>query len=73
MCTMFSRFKSANYQPSGHMTPRQRPISVGATSLRCIDVGATLHKRHVLAWSAEKPIITEFQTNADISMNEALE
>ena len=36
--------------PSGHMTFIQRRINVDATSWRCIDVNATLYKRHVHAW-----------------------
>ena len=36
-------------QPSGHATLRQRRINVDATSWRCIDVDATLYKRHMPA------------------------
>ena len=33
--------------PSGHMTFMQRRLNVDATSQRCIDVVATLYRRHV--------------------------
>ena len=35
--------------PSGHMTSIQRRLNVDATSWRCIDVEATLYRRHVSA------------------------
>ena len=34
---------------SGHATLRQRRVNVDAISWRCIDVDATLYKRHVPA------------------------
>ena len=40
--------------PSGHMTSIQRRLNVDATSWPCIDVEATLYKRHVSAgWTFE--------------------
>ena len=48
---MFSHFPqtvSDNFrEPSGHMTFIQSRINVEATSGRCVDVNATLYKRHV--------------------------
>ena len=35
--------------PSGHITILQRRFNVNETSWRCIDVEATLYKRHVPA------------------------
>ena len=35
--------------PSGHMTFMQHRLNVDATSWRCIDVEATLYRRHVSA------------------------
>ena len=34
---------------NGHMTFIQRRLDVDVTSMRCIDVEATLHKRYVTA------------------------
>lgn len=41
---------------SGHRAPMQRHINVNATSLRCIDVVATLYERHVSAGLLSKQI-----------------
>ena len=46
---------SAGHSPSRQMTFIQRRLNVDATSGRCIDVEATLYKRHVPAgqWLAK--------------------
>ena len=41
--------KYSHVLPSGHMTFIQRRLNVDATSWRCIDVEATLYRRHVSA------------------------
>ena len=41
--------KKWRWLPSGHTSPGQRRINVGATSWRCTDVDATLHLRHHVA------------------------
>ena len=46
-CVLARLWMAREHPSSGHMTFIQRCLNVDATSWRCIDVEATLYKRHV--------------------------